>query len=229
MAFRISADTPAEFDAYVKAMQSTAAINPMGQPAAAGAAGAATSTQGGTYKLAAGAEIKTGPLPAQPAVAPAPAVGDSSAAAPRPGQAKSTQAQPGVTGNVQLPQSKQAQAQASPGVGTKAPPTDTTGTTGGADAAVLAQGQKLFTTKGCVGCHSLTAIKAPAGMVGPNLAHVGSRKWIAAGTLENTDANLAHWIRNPQSIKEGVLMPNLGLSEQEAQQLVAYFRALAKQ
>jgi cytochrome c oxidase subunit 2 len=88
-----------------------------------------------------------------------------------------------------------------------------------------ASGEKLFTAKGCIACHSLVAVNAPKGMVGPNLANVGARSYIAAGTLKNTDENLAHWIRDPQGIKKGVLMPNLGVTEAEAQALVAYLRA----
>jgi cytochrome c oxidase subunit 2 len=88
-----------------------------------------------------------------------------------------------------------------------------------------ATGEKLFLSKGCVGCHSLQAVNAPKGMVGPNLANVGARSYIGAGTLKNTDENLARWIRNPQAIKKGVLMPNLGVSETEAQALVAFLRA----
>jgi cytochrome c oxidase subunit 2 len=88
-----------------------------------------------------------------------------------------------------------------------------------------AAGEKLFTSKGCIACHSLQAVDAPKGMVGPNLANVGARSYIAAGTLKNTDANLARWIRDPQGIKKGVLMPNLGLSEAEAQALAAFLRA----
>ena len=48
---------------------------------------------------------------------------------------------------------------------------------------------------------------------------------IAAGMLKNTDENLAHWIRDPQGIKKGVLMPNLGINETEAKALVAFLRA----
>jgi cytochrome c oxidase subunit 2 len=88
-----------------------------------------------------------------------------------------------------------------------------------------AAGEKLFTTKGCIACHSLQAVNAPKGMVGPNLANIGSRSWIAAGTLKNTDENLARWIRDPQGIKKGVLMPSLGLNETEAKALVAFLRA----
>lgn len=88
-----------------------------------------------------------------------------------------------------------------------------------------AAGEKLFTAKGCVACHSLTAVNAPKGMVGPNLANVGARSYIAAGTLKNTDENLAHWIRDPQGIKKGVLMPNLGVSEPDSRALAAFLRA----
>jgi cytochrome c oxidase subunit 2 len=88
-----------------------------------------------------------------------------------------------------------------------------------------AEGEKLFTAKGCIACHSLVAANTPKGMIGPNLANVGARSYIAAGTLKNTDENLAHWIRDPQKIKKGVLMPNLGVTDAEAQALVAYLRA----
>ena len=84
------------------------------------------------------------------------------------------------------------------------------------------QGNQLFLQKGCIGCHSLDATK-PMG-VGPNLAGIGTRKYIAAGWLENTDANLARWIQHPQAVKHGVIMPDLGLSDAEAQALAAYLR-----
>ncbi len=88
-----------------------------------------------------------------------------------------------------------------------------------------AEGEKLFTAKGCIACHSLDAVNAPKGMIGPNLANVGARSYIAAGTFKNTDENLAHWIQDPQAIKKGVLMPNLGVTPEEAKALVAYLRA----
>jgi len=93
-----------------------------------------------------------------------------------------------------------------------------------AEDPLVAQGQKLFLMKGCVGCHSLVAYNAPQGLLGPNLANVGARTYIAAGTLPNTDENLAHWIRVPQDVKHGVLMPNLGVTEDEAKALVAFLR-----
>ena len=79
--------------------------------------------------------------------------------------------------------------------------------------------------KGCVGCHSLQAVEAPKGLIGPNLANVGARSHIAAGWLANTDENLERWIREPQTVKKGVLMPNLGVTVDEARALRTYLRA----
>ena len=94
-----------------------------------------------------------------------------------------------------------------------------------AQGGQYAAGEKLFTAKGCVACHALYAVNAPKGMVGPTLSNVGARSYIAAGTLKNTDENLAHWIRDPQGIKKGVLMPNLGVSEPDSKALAAFLRA----
>jgi len=93
-----------------------------------------------------------------------------------------------------------------------------------ADPAYAA-GEKLFTAKGCVGCHSMQAVNAPKGMIGPNLANVGARSYIGAGSFQNTDENLSRWIQNPQAMKQGVLMPNLGVTPDEAKSLVAFLRA----
>jgi cytochrome c oxidase subunit II len=93
-----------------------------------------------------------------------------------------------------------------------------------ADPAYAA-GEKLFLAKGCVGCHSLVAVNAPKGMIGPNLANVGARSYIGAGSFKNTDEILARWIENPQAMKQGVLMPNLGVKPDEAKSLVAFLRA----
>ena len=102
---------------------------------------------------------------------------------------------------------------------------DTASAAGAPQGPEYAKGEKLFMTKGCMGCHSLQAVKAPKGLIGPNLANVGARSHIAAGWLENTDQNLERWIREPQTVKKGVLMPNLGVTEDEARALRAYLRA----
>lgn len=90
----------------------------------------------------------------------------------------------------------------------------------------LAQrGQELFVQSACVGCHTIQGTQAQ-GQTGPNLTHVGSRRTLAAGVLENTPENMARWIRNPQEVKPGNLMPNLNLTQEEVDALVAYLQSL---
>ena len=99
--------------------------------------------------------------------------------------------------------------------------TQDTGTTAASGGA--AEGAELFRTRGCIACHTLDAT-SKAKMIGPNLANVGSRRYIAAGTLLNTDENLARWIQNPQEIKSGVQMPITGLTLEQARAVAAYLR-----
>ena len=62
--------------------------------------------------------------------------------------------------------------------------------------------------------------------MGPDLTHVGSRAIIASGILDNTPENMARWIKDPPAEKPGSLMPNLHLSDQDVNALVAYLEAL---
>lgn len=87
------------------------------------------------------------------------------------------------------------------------------------------QGKDIFFQSACVGCHTIQGTAAQ-GKTGPNLTHVGSRKTLAAGTIENTPENMARWIQNPDAVKPGVLMPNLHLSSDQVAALVAYLQSL---
>ena len=87
------------------------------------------------------------------------------------------------------------------------------------------QGAKLFASRGCTACHLLDAT-SKAKMVGPNLANVGSRRYIGAGIALNTDENLARWIQNPHDMKVGVTMPNMGLTTEQARAVAAFLRTL---
>lgn len=89
---------------------------------------------------------------------------------------------------------------------------------------LAAQGQAIFARSACVGCHTIQGVSQAT--VGPNLTHFGSRTTIAAATLENTPENLARWLRDPQAVKPGNRMPNLGLSDSEVESLVAYLQSL---
>ncbi len=88
----------------------------------------------------------------------------------------------------------------------------------------VAAGAKTFASSACVGCHAIKGVSA--GVLGPNLTHVGSRTTIAGGIMENTPENVAKWLKNPPHEKPGSLMPVLGLSDDQIRGLVAYMESL---
>jgi cytochrome c oxidase subunit 2 len=53
-----------------------------------------------------------------------------------------------------------------------------------------------------------------------------SRDTIAAGAAPNTAENLRLWIRNPEVIKPGSLMPAMQLSDEQLDALTAYLETL---
>jgi cytochrome c oxidase subunit 2 len=94
-------------------------------------------------------------------------------------------------------------------------------------ASELAQrGERLFRARNCVSCHAVRGVAEATADAGPDLTHFGSRATIGAGVLANTPENLARWLRNPQEVKPGNLMPNVRLTEDEVQALVAYLEGL---
>ncbi|MEX2373489.1 MAG: cytochrome c oxidase subunit II [Dehalococcoidia bacterium] len=90
---------------------------------------------------------------------------------------------------------------------------------------LVAQGQQMFSTL-CVGCHTARGVPGAVGVIGPDLTHLASRNTIASGTLPNTPEALADWLRDPPAIKPGSLMPDLNLSEEQIEQVVAYLQTL---
>jgi cytochrome c oxidase subunit 2 len=87
------------------------------------------------------------------------------------------------------------------------------------------RGEEIFFSKPCVMCHQVRGTSA-GGKVGPDLTHVGSRQFIAAGTLPNTRGNLAAWIVDPQGIKPGAQMPVMTIEPDELDPLVSYLEGL---
>lgn len=74
---------------------------------------------------------------------------------------------------------------------------------------------------GCGACHVIPGAARARGLVGPPLTDFARRSYIA-GAVYNTPANLVAWIRRPDSVEPGTVMPTLGLSEQEARDISAY-------
>jgi cytochrome c oxidase subunit 2 len=111
------------------------------------------------------------------------------------------------------------------------------------------EGASTFKSAGCTGCHALKTVvkKGSKGRVGPNLAHVATRRHLAAGMLDNTDGhggpvndgylqdNLRKWLSDPNSIKQGNIMsaqaavytdPDRALTERHLSALISYLTTL---
>lgn len=87
------------------------------------------------------------------------------------------------------------------------------------------RGFKIFMTAGCVQCHAVRGVQ-PAGNVGPDLSHLGSRRMLGAALLPNTRDNLTAWIADPQAFKPGSKMPRTELGSDDLQALVTYLEGL---
>src|SRR5262245_19785236 len=93
------------------------------------------------------------------------------------------------------------------------------------DNPQLHAGRDIFFSTSCVNCHAIKEAKAN-GQFGPDLTHLMSRETLGAGVIANNQENLRAWVRDPQRIKPGALMPNMQLTDGELDQMVAYLSSL---
>jgi cytochrome c1 len=84
-----------------------------------------------------------------------------------------------------------------------------------------AAGAVAIARYGCGSCHVIPGVERARGLVGPPLIDFAQRTYIA-GAVFNTPENLAAWIRLPDSVEPGTVMPTLGVSEQDARDMTAY-------
>jgi cytochrome c len=99
---------------------------------------------------------------------------------------------------------------------------------GGAVAGDAANGRMLFTAKGCIACHTAQGVPNATGTIGPNLNGIGDvakRPTLADGAA-NSPEHLREWIKDPQKLKPGTMMPNLQLTDKEADDLTALLLTL---
>lgn len=87
------------------------------------------------------------------------------------------------------------------------------------------RGARLIQQYGCGGCHTVPGVDRADGLVGPPLTRFGARSYIA-GALPNNAENLRRWIQDPQSVEPGTAMPDLGVNEADARDIVAYLFTL---
>jgi cytochrome c1 len=87
------------------------------------------------------------------------------------------------------------------------------------------RGRQLVRGHGCAACHTIPGIGQPRGVSAPALDAFARRSFIA-GVLPNTPANLARWIVDPTAIDPLTAMPALGLTQAQAQDVVAFLYTL---
>jgi cytochrome c2 len=97
-----------------------------------------------------------------------------------------------------------------------------TAVTTGGDAG---RGVAAISRYGCSSCHTIPGIAGAHGLVGPSLAGLSSRMYIA-GMLPNEPGNLVRWVKDPKSVNEKTVMPNLGVTTQDAADIGAYLYSL---
>ncbi len=78
---------------------------------------------------------------------------------------------------------------------------------------------------GCGSCHIIPGISGAQGRVGASLDGIASRIYIA-GVLQNTPENMMHWIENPPAVDPKTVMPNLGVTPNDAKDIAGYLYTL---
>jgi cytochrome c2 len=89
-------------------------------------------------------------------------------------------------------------------------------------AGLPEQGRRALVKYGCGACHMVAGVAGARGKVGPPLTGVAERAYIA-GNLPNTPENLMLWVMDPQGVEPGTAMPNLGVTEEDARAITAFF------
>jgi len=89
----------------------------------------------------------------------------------------------------------------------------------------LEAARSAFLSLNCINCHTVSGTAA-RGTFGPDLSHLMSRTTLASGMIPNTAENLRAWVKDPQAIKHGNLMPNMQLNPRELDEVVTYLASL---
>jgi mono/diheme cytochrome c family protein len=84
-----------------------------------------------------------------------------------------------------------------------------------------AVGPTLLRQYACHSCHVIEGVVGPETYAGPPLRDWARRAFIA-GVLPNTRENLERWIRDPQQVSPGTLMPDLDVPAEHARAMARY-------
>jgi cytochrome c oxidase assembly factor CtaG/cytochrome c2 len=86
-------------------------------------------------------------------------------------------------------------------------------------------GRQRIAQYGCDTCHTIPGIPTADATVGPPLAQVARRVYLA-GHIENTPENMMRWIQHPRAHDARTAMPELGVSDQDSRDITAYLYTL---
>ncbi len=97
-----------------------------------------------------------------------------------------------------------------------------------AEGSPAAAGKEEFLAGQCVQCHNITGVNEVGfdQFYGPDLTHFAGRTTFAGSKFETSAENLKTWLANPPIEKPGSFMPNLGLTEEQMDRLIAYLESL---
>ena len=87
------------------------------------------------------------------------------------------------------------------------------------------RGKQALQQYACVTCHEIPRMVGSNAPVGPSLAHIAKRAFIA-GVLPNTAENMTRWVMAPQEVKPGTAMPDLHMRVRDAKDIAAYLATL---
>lgn len=100
-----------------------------------------------------------------------------------------------------------------------------------AKADLASEGQEIFNNS-CIGCHAVTPANTTpeAARLAPNLTNFGDREFVA-GYLENNEANIKKWLKDPETIKPANKMTGTygKLTSDQIDALTAYLMGLKVQ
>ena len=88
-------------------------------------------------------------------------------------------------------------------------------------------GAILIQRYGCGACHIVPGIPRARGTVGPDLTGLRARAYIG-GVLPNRPGDLANWLQSPPRYAPDTAMPDMGITEAEAEHMVAYLYTLER-
>ena len=87
------------------------------------------------------------------------------------------------------------------------------------------RGETAIERYGCGSCHAIPGVRGANAVVGPPLDHIASRHYLA-GRLRNSPENMMQWIQHPHKIEPDNVMPDMGVTDQDARDIAAYLYTL---